>query len=288
MSMIDQLIDEIEEQWDFEGPPAPGEIAAAEAVLGGPLPQPLADFYHRADGASIGHVDVFMLDEFRDVNKRRSGKDRDAVFFASDGADGFFLLDRDNRMKKGSGAVFWVDRGSRGTRGRVFAAPDLVAFLRLAAAGQTPWIAPSLADVDLDGMRAALETHHERWSGNPPAEGRTTFDAGFRLGVRMPDELEALLEISNGFRIPGAGLTVLGADELEPVAGTAVAGGRPGAIWFAQDDRGNRYAATVIGWRGSEGGDVVRVGAGESPGEAPIIGSLPAVVASWLEGEKRR
>jgi hypothetical protein len=287
MSTIDKLIDELEEQWDFEGPPAPGEIAAAEEALGEPLPQPLMDFYRRADGASIGKVDIFTLDEFRDVNKRRSRKDRDAVFFASDGADGFLLLDLGNKMKKGRGAVFWVDRGSSGTKGRVFAAPDLISFLRLAAAEKTPWIAPSLADVDMDGMRAALETHRERWSGNPPAEGRTTFDTGFRLGVRMPDELEALLEISNGFRIPGAGLTVLAADELEPVAGTAVASGRPGAVWFAQDDRGNRYAATVIGWRESEGGDVVRVGAGESPNEAPIIGSLPAAVVSWLQGEKR-
>jgi hypothetical protein len=282
---LEELLEALEADWDFEDPATADELAAAEQALGGPLPEPLTQFYRRTGGASIGKVDVFWLDEFRDVNNRRSKAEKGVVFFASDGADGFFLLDVPGRMEHGKGAVFWVNRGAREPKHWVFTAPDFISFLTLAATGDTPWAAPSLGDVDLEAMIAALEAHRDRWTGNPGAIGSATFDAGPRLGVRVPNELEVLLEISNGFRIQGSGITVLDLDHVEPVPG-ATADGMPGALWFAADDQGNRYAVTVTGWRESAGGDVVRVAGDESPDRAPIVGSLPATVVAWLGGKQ--
>jgi hypothetical protein len=111
------------------------------------------------------------------------------------------------------------------------------------------------------------------------------YDAADRLGVRLPDELEALLELSDGLSIPGAGVTLRSIANLQPVEGAATPQGRPGAIWFGEDTAGNRYAVTVSDWREPDGGRVVRVASGEAPAGAPIIGSLPAVVTAWLEGE---
>jgi hypothetical protein len=286
MSALDELLDKLETDWDFEAPPARDAVARAEAALGGSLPGELATFYSRADGASIGRVDMFTLDELIDVNRRRTKALKDVVLFASDGGDGFFLIDAGNKMKRGRSAVFWMDRGSTRAKGWVFAALDLPQFLGTAGAGETPWTAPSLGDVDLDAMQAALQAKPERWSGNPPAKGATTYEAGDRLGVLMPQELEVLLETSNGFTVPAAGVTVLGTDELEPVEGSTLPHGVPGAIWFARDDRGHRYAVSVIGWRESDGGDVVRVAPREPATDAPFIGTLPAVVVAWLDGRK--
>jgi hypothetical protein len=65
-----------------------------------------------------------------------------------------------------------------------------------------------------------------------------------------------------------------------------VAHGFAGALWIGIDSTGNRYALTMADWRESEGGEVVRVGPGESAETAPIIGQLAAVVVAWLEGKK--
>ena len=50
--------------------------------------------------------------------------------------------------------------------------------------------------------------------------------------------------------------------------------------------QGNGYAVMTIGWRGSEGRDVVRIAPGAAPADAPILGSLPAVMVAWLEGRQ--
>jgi hypothetical protein len=132
-------------------------------------------------------------------------------------------------------------------------------------------------------MVVTLSAHADRWTGNAPASGPTTYEAGIRLGVAMPKELETLLEISDGLVVVRAGVTILGTDELEPVEGVVV-DGLPAAIWFARDVRANRYAVSVVGWRGSDGGDVVRVPRRGSVRDAPFIGTLPEVIARWLEG----
>jgi cell wall assembly regulator SMI1 len=282
---VDTVIDDLEKEWDFEDPATPADLTRAEQALGRPLPEPLAAFYRRADGAEIGSVDVFTTEEFSDVNKHRAKAQAGAVFFASDGADGFFLLDVGDRMKKGKGAIFWTDRSDDRVKRWVYNAADFSAFLRIAASGKTSWSAPSLGDVDLAQMIDAVKRHPDRWVGRAPAEFAAIRDAGVRVNVLLPQEIEELMEISNGFEFPASEVTVYGVTGIEPVPGTTKDTGRPGALWFAEDRAGVRYALTTIGWRDSEGGEVVRVGHGESPDAAPIIGSLPAAVVAWLEGK---
>src|SRR5262249_42603876 len=81
---IDELKAELSANWDFETPASAAELAQAEKALGDALPAPLADFYRRAAGASVGQVDVFMVDEFIDINRHRERALRFAVFFGSD------------------------------------------------------------------------------------------------------------------------------------------------------------------------------------------------------------
>ena len=57
-------------------------------------------------------------------------------------------------------------------------------------------------------------------------------------------------------------------------------------VEIARDAAGNRYALTMINWRGSDGREVVLVAPGESAETAPIIGQLAAVVVAWLDGKK--
>jgi hypothetical protein len=135
-------------------------------------------------------------------------------------------------------------------------------------------------------MAAALARHHDRWTGGAPLGPAETIDAGRRVNVRFPRELNAVLETANGIEMPDVGVSLLDRDSIMAVEGSVRDNGRPGALWIGKDADGNRYALTMIGWRESEGGEVVRVGPGESAETAPIIGQLAAVVVAWLEGKK--
>jgi len=69
---FDTLIDRLENDWDFEDPATRAQLSRATAAAG-KMPPELQHFYERADGASIGGVDIFTLDdEFADVNARRT------------------------------------------------------------------------------------------------------------------------------------------------------------------------------------------------------------------------
>jgi len=92
--------------------------------------------------------------------------------------------------------------------------------------------------------------------------------------VRVTNELSALLEVANGLEIPSVGVTLFDEGRIEPVENTTKDSGRPGALWIGSDRQGNRYALTTIGWRGSEGAEVMRIAPGQTANDAPIIGSL--------------
>lgn len=101
------------------------------------------------------------------------------------------------------------------------------------------------------------------------------------------EALEQLLLTADGFEIPGVGVIVRDAGSLAGVADMLDADGHPNAVWFAADARGNGYAVIpVAGWRDAAADDAIRITGGQSPGDAPIIGSLPAVVVAWLEGKQ--
>jgi hypothetical protein len=283
---LEQILAEHADKWDLYEPATDAQRASARAAIKN-LPIELEHFYAHSDGADIGDVSIFQIDdELLGVNTARTPKTRPFVFFASDGGDGFFAIDTQAKLKHGVGAVYWADRSSASLRSWIFCAASFAAFLQVLGTGATPWKARSLADVDLDQMVATLEAHHDRWTGGMPLELGDTFDAGIRVGVRFPTSLNTLLGVANGLRIPGAGVTIFDQDKITAVEGSTRENGRPGALWIANDADGNRYALTMIGWRGSEGSDVVRVGPGESAETAPIIGQLAAVVVAWLEGKK--
>jgi hypothetical protein len=208
------------------------------------------------------------------------------VFFASDGGDGFFAIDTQAKLKHGIGAVYWADRGSAALRSWIYCAASFAAFLEALGVGAKPWKASSLAQVDLDAMAAAFAKHHDRWTGGAPLGPAETIDAGRRVNVRFPRELNAVLETANGIEVPDVGLSLFDRDSITAVEGSIRDNGRPGALWIGKDTDGNRYALTMIGWRDSEGSEVVRVGPGQSAETAPIIGQLAAVVVAWLEGKK--
>jgi hypothetical protein len=282
---LDQILAKHADKWDLYEPATDAQRATARASIKN-LPIELEHFYARSDGADIGGISIFHVDdELLDANNARTAKTRPFVFFASDGGDGFFAIDTQAKLKHGVGAVYWADRGSASLRSWIYCASSLAAFLEALGAGATPWKARSLANVDLDQMMRSFETHRDRWTGGTPLELGDTFDAGIRVGVRFPTSLNTLLSVGNGLSIPGVGVTLFDQDSVAAVEG-AVAHGFAGALWIGIDSTGNRYALTMADWRESEGGEVVRVGPGESAETAPIIGQLAAVVVAWLEGKK--
>lgn len=286
MPTLDQIIAAAESKWDLYEPATDAQRAAARTAIKN-LPVELEQFYARSDGADIGDVSIFQIDdELVGVNSNRIPAMRPYVFFASDGGDGFFAIDTQGKLKHGVGAVFWADRSSSNTRAWICAAPSFAAFLSEIIAGRKPWHKSSLAQVDLAAMATAFAKHHDRWTGGPPLGPAETVDASRRVNVRFPRELDAVLEIANGIEIHNVGVSLLDRDSIMAVEGSIRENGRPGALWIGRDADGNRYALTMINWRGSEGSDVVRVGPGESAETAPIIGQLAAVIVAWLEGKK--
>lgn len=283
MATLDQIITTIGENWDLGDPATDAQRATARTAIKN-LPIELEQFYARADGADVDGVSIFHIDdELLDANADRTRATRPYVFFASDGGDGFFAIDTQGKLKHGVGSVFWADRGSASTRSWIFCARSFAAFLESINSGGRPWKARSLAEVDLQEMKATFEAHRDRWTGGEPLQLGDTFDAAFRVGVRFPRELDAVLRVGNGIEIAAVGVTLFDRDSVTAVDG-AVENGRTRALWMGKDAAGNRYALTMINWRGSEGSEVVRVATGESAETAPIIGQLAAVVVAWLEG----
>ncbi|MEO6772032.1 MAG: SMI1/KNR4 family protein [Kofleriaceae bacterium] len=282
MKSLDQIISTIA---DLGGPTTDAQRSRARENVKN-LPIELEQFYARADGADVDDVSIFMIDdELIDANRQRTPSLRPFVFFASDGGDGFFAIDTQGKLNRGIGAVFWADRSSSNTRSWIYSARTLGEFLEAVVAGQKPWKAPSLSQVELSEMAAAFAAHRDRWTGGPPLGLAETVAAGRRVNVRFPRELNAVLETANGVEIPAVGVTLYDRDKITAVDG-AIANGRTGALWIGEDDIGNRYALSIRDWRGPDGSEVVRVAPGGSAETAPIIGQLAAVVVAWLDRRK--
>jgi hypothetical protein len=163
MRELEQAIDELGERLNLGGPAGAEKIAEAEGVLVRPMPEALKVLYRRGDGGAIGsHVDIFDLTDFRDVNLKRAEHPADylpsAVYFASDGSDGFFFIDTDGSLGEGKDAVLWADRARRTPADAIPCAPNLATFLRLAVAGEKPWLGASLRKIAIARMKATFAT----------------------------------------------------------------------------------------------------------------------------------
>ena len=121
---------------------ADGALAALDAL---PLAASaeLRTVYAALAGCSIEPdegqmIDVFTLHELADVHRQAVYRAAlpGALFFASDGSDGWYYVDTDGAIGGTAGAVLWGDRGSmsRATSRRI--AGDLAGFLRAASDGK--------------------------------------------------------------------------------------------------------------------------------------------------------
>src|SRR5262249_18525515 len=150
-------------------PATAADLARAEKAIRAPLPRQLAAFYQRAEGGEDGHLELFDIDTFVDVNRRRDRELRFAVFFGSDGGPGFFFVDPYNRMKPGQGRVFRHDRRSPRASASRFCGADLVEFLHRIARGERFESGKTLhlqhRDASIAALLAGLEATRGRWRG---------------------------------------------------------------------------------------------------------------------------
>jgi len=120
-------------------PNAPTDLRTVFAALAGTTIEP--------DDAQP--IDIFDVDEMRDVRGQTGYAEAlpSAIFFASDGGDGWFYVDTDGSIGGTAGAVLWGDRCAMRRETSVRVAPDLAGFLVAAANGKAyPNVdAPSIA-----------------------------------------------------------------------------------------------------------------------------------------------
>jgi hypothetical protein len=281
-----ETIERLLERGDWE-PPDDARLAALAGRLPHPLPPVLGALYAEAAGGSVGHVDVFDLDELEDVNLRPGGYAQalpSALFFASDGADGFFFVDQSGALGKGDGAVFWMSRGGARPDLCRHCARDAASFLLDASEGKITWAGKSLAQEAAIDVRDLLAARRDRFQGRPLQQGSwAPGEAGKRLGVRLPDALADLLDTADGLRVERAGVTVHPAAGVAAVPAVVDPDGYPALLWWAQEDGGRRWAVATGPWRDLQEGDVVAVAPGEDPARAPRQGTLAAVLTRWLE-----
>jgi hypothetical protein len=201
----------------------PANVAEVVASVARPTPPELEQLLRRASGASAavaeGEFDVFDLDAFQEVNTDDQYRGLPAAtFFGSDGGDGFFFLDSDGSLGEGKGAVFLGDRGSMTPGSSKLCARDLPSFLHALKQDPLPWTgAPNLQKRQIGRMRTALSGHADAWSAGGAASPRALLDARDRLGVNLPLELETLLGIANGLKVPRAGVSLLALDAIQPM-----------------------------------------------------------------------
>jgi hypothetical protein len=273
--VLQTLVDEV----GAEHGARPEDAERMRAAIGGELPDELRAMYEVWNGGEIGGLNVYDLEDAAESTEEQRASIPFGVFFGDDGGDGTFFVDATGELGA-RGAVYWSSRGALVPADAIPAGDSLAALLAAAGRGERPWTGPSLRARWIAGMETAFAGHRDRWTSDPiPTASEVSDGVVFRLRG-LPSEVPILLRAAGSPRFPGVGVTVLPMNEIVPVEGAR-------AWWFARGDDGTRYAVTGLRWRDPDGGRVVRVGPGEDPKSAPIIGPLPLVVTAWLEGEKR-
>src|SRR5262249_7449348 len=101
----------------------------------------LRELYRRADGGTLGGIDIFKLHEVEDVNFLQGYRDvfPGAVFFASDGGGWFFFIDTNDAVRFGAGAIVWMDRSAAERKFCRYVAASLDELLSALLASDWPW-----------------------------------------------------------------------------------------------------------------------------------------------------
>jgi hypothetical protein len=277
---IAALMMRLGEAWEPNPAPAEGALDRATRTVKAPMPAELRAIYERANGATVGQVDVFTLGEYEDVNKTLAKKMRFATFFASDGSDGFFFVDRDDALHRGQGAVFWVDRGHVARGECIPCGVALYPFLLSAGAGLVTWDGPRLKEDSGGRLKAALAKHAAHVEARPPAAMADLLRASDRVGVFLPESLRQFLRVADG--LVAGDVTLFGCASVQASEERSPSG-HPVAVWFGERAGGIRYAASVVDWRDEEGGRTVVVAPGQKLADAPLRAPVVDFVADLVE-----
>lgn len=264
----------------------------AQLVSRNTMPDDLKTLLARAHGAYVSSISLFTLDELEDVNGEQDYLFTyipSAVFFASDGGDGFFFVDTGPSLGHGEGAVFWVYRGKVVPSQCVPCGESITAFLQSLAQNQEVWKGSSLEERAISSMLQTLEAHRKQWDGQNVAKLMEIIKVSDRYNIRIPKVLEKLLRRSNGIVFTKPGITLWDTSKIHPVEGEFSNGNRPLALLMGEDQASHRYAIThrvkpqdvPQGWPYLEG-HAVKLTSGQPLEQAESMGYLPDLVASWL------
>ncbi|MFC3077456.1 SMI1/KNR4 family protein [Phenylobacterium terrae] len=287
---LDAVLDRAEAAAAFGpgSPPDPQDLAAAREAR--PMPPPLARLYARANGLIFERVEVFDLADYEDVN----GEDElfallpGVVFFGSDGADGWFLLDPDQILGGGPDSVYWSERGALTPDECRLAAPDLAGFLSQALAGAALNDGLEVGQLSLERLFEALAAHPDQAVVHPGYGDPEALLAARERDLPIPFGLIDFYARCDGLYLKPLELEVYGLADLRPVEESQTDAG-PGALWFAADRAGRRYAVTCGGWRGLPENRLIMTARPEEVGDAATLGRFTDVLRVWLEtaGESR-
>lgn len=261
-------------------PPRPaGELAATGRIA--PLPPDLAALYRSCDGLALPQVDVFDLGDFADVNGDSTlfTELPEVVFFASDRADGFFLLDPNDTLGCDPKAVYWADRGVLEPDACRKVAYDLASFLAAAAKGAALTDGPEIGVISLERLERAITAHPAA------AETRVGFgDVEAMLAARHRDlpisfALIDFYALYDGLYLPELKLTVFSLERLGAIstAGSVV------ALWFGRDEGGRCYGLTIGGWRGLPANRLFAVRDESELDSTATLGRFTDVLRVWIE-----
>lgn len=284
------LLHELGDQWQVGQPSDPDEVTRVLHGLPNTPPPSLRALYDFSNGGYLGDVAIFVLFELENVSRQQHLFEHfpSAIFFASDGGDGFFMIDTGNDLGFGADHVFWCDRGALQRDYCVPCGESLVAFLRRVARGERPWDGETVRQIGVRRITQALDAHTGQWIGSLPATFGEVRQAGQQVGAAIPVVLREMLKVSNGITFGGSGVTIAPAAQLIGLGQPVTEANLSPAVLFARDSA-YHYALTTGVW-GKQGGVpalgegvVLRFRLGQSLEQAEMIGWLPDVVERWLE-----
>lgn len=274
---IDELLDRLVRPSD---PPKPSAAALAAAQAVRPMPSALAAVYARTGALELPGLEWFTIDEYADVNAQPYAAHDlgGGVFFASDLGGGFFMIDETDAAGEGAGAVLWVDRASFVAEDAVYCRPHILDFIEAAAEGERACI-----ENEPLGRRdeRTFFVHVDRATAVDARPGATIeeLDAVEEKGFALPFPLWNLYERANGLRFARSGIEILPLALIEPVPGTTLDNGEPGAAWFAVAADGRRFAFS-LGWMGLPDARVIEIAAADLA-NARVLGRLFKVLDGW-------
>ena len=263
-------------------PPAE-ELAAARAEAA--MPDELAAIYSVCDGLELETLDVFDLGDFVDVNSDPSlfKELPDVVFFASDRADGFFLLDPNDTLGCDPNAVYWADRGVLEPDSCRRVASELESFLQRAAADESVTEGPEVGALSLERLFATIAAHPEQVETRAGFGEVEALMAARRSDLPITFGLIDFYARYDGLYLKAMGLTVFSLERLGAISGeTGIV-----ALSFGRDQAGRRYGLTIGGWRGFAPNRLFVVRDASELESVAILGRFSDVLSEWIEASAK-